>query len=681
MKKATVSHFILAMTAFMMAISVGVLTVGAVEGTPLTGGWRFQKGDIVEAAAPNFNDATWERVTIPHTWNMDVLQVGPKTYLGPSWYRTTIDVPAANDGQRRFLRFEGASTIADVYLNGQHLGQHRGGYSAFCFEITRLLQPGSNTLAVRVDNAFDPTVAPMNANLFTRWGGIYRPVRLLVKNSTCITPLDYASPGIYLLQKAISQAKVELRLTAKLSNGLSRDVPREIVFLVKNAEGATVKQVTQKVTLPASATTTVSLDCVLEHPHLWNGRKDPYLYTVTAELRDAAAVVDRVVQPLGLRFYRVDPQQGFFLNGEHFALHGVCRHQEWEQYGAAMTDEQHRIDVALIYEIGATALRLAHYQQAETMYRLCDQNGIIVWAEIPCANDWKEGPFEKNCEQQLTELIRQNFNHPSILFWGMYNESNITKAGVEQLHQLAKREDPSRLTTAASDMALAAKHAVTDLICWNRYPYWYTGPASVCQWRENLLKKAPTLCAGLSEYGAGGCIDQHEMNLARPDPQKGKFFPEEYQAIVHEKIWSDIKDCSSLWASFAWNMFDFSWGRVNRGNRPYLNQKGLITYDRATKKDAFYFYKANWSEEPVLYITSRRFTQRTLPTTDVKVYANTGKVTLLVNDQPLGEKMPDEIRVARWTNVTLRPGRNTIEVRSVRDRKTLSDRCEWELKE
>jgi len=644
---------------------------------PLAGPWRFHQGDAPAAMMPAFDDASWEQVTIPHTWSRDVLQKGTEAYMGAAWYRRTLNLPT--DGQRRFLRFEGAGLIADVYLNGQHLGQHRGGYSAFCYEITAVARPGENMLAVCVNNAPDMTIAPSGYGLFTLWGGLYRPVSLLVKDPTCITPLDYASSGIYLLQKAVSAATAELRLTAKLSNGLDREAARELVFVIKDAAGNTVKQVAQAVTLPAAATTPVSLEVTLDHPHLWNGREDPYLYSVTAELRDAAKVVDSVTQSLGLRFFRVDPKEGFLLNGNDLNLHGVCRHQEWEQYGAALTDAQHQRDVELICEIGANALRLAHYQQADTMYRLCDHSGIIVWAEIPCVQKWSEGAYQENCEQQLTELIRQNFNHPAILFWGMYNESGITEAGIRKLHDLAKREDPSRLTTAATDQKLGDKHKLTDLICWNKYPYWYNGARSLRKWREDLLENESSLCAGLSEYGAGGCIDQHALNAKRPDPGKGRFFPEEYQSYVHERIWSDIKDCRPMWGSFVWNMFDFSWPIVYRGNRPYMNQKGLVTYDRNTKKDAFYFYKANWSKEPVLHITSSRYTERDQAPTEVKVYANTGKVALLVNGGALGEQTPDEIHVAHWYNVPLKEGNNVIEVRAVSDGKTLSDRCEWKL--
>lgn len=665
----------------LIAVVVSIISTTAnaetPSATPLSGSWKFYKGDADGAMATVFDDAKWESVTVPHTWNLDVLQKGTATYMGTAWYRKTLDLPA--DGKRRFLRFEAAGRIADVYFNGEHLGQHRGGYSAFCYEITKFIKPGENTLAVCVNNAADPTVAPTSYGLFTVWGGLYRPVSLLVKNPTCITPLDYASPGIYLLQKNVSADKADLQLTAKLSNARDQETARKLVFVIKDASGKIVKQVDRDVNLPAGATTAVSLDVTLDHPHLWNGREDPYLYSVTAELRDADKVVDSVTQPLGLRFYRVDPKDGFFLNGKYLNLHGVCRHQEWEQSGAALTDSQHQRDVELIYEMGANALRLAHYQQADTMYRLCDHNGIVVWAEIPCVQDWHEGPFQQNCEQQLTELIRQNFNHPAILFWGMFNESNVPASAVKTLNDLAKHEDPSRLTTAASDAKLSDQHRMTNLICWNRYPFWYAGAGSICKWRENLLAKEPELCVGLSEYGAGGCIDQHEANPQRPDSHKGTFFPEEYQSLVHEKIWRDIKDCRSLWSSFAWNMFDFSWPVVHRGNRPYMNHKGLVTDDRKTKKDAFFFYKSNWSKEPVLYITSRRYTNRDQSPTDVKVYANTGKVTLLVNGQSIGEQLPDDIHIAHWDEVPLKEGKNTIEVNAVRDGKTLTDQCEWNL--
>ena len=437
----------------------------------------------------------------------------------------------------------------------------------------------------------------------------------------------------------------------------------------------------EAVVVAPGKTVPVTAACTIDNPHLWNGKKNPYLYSVEVELIVDGQISDSVIQSLGFRYFHVDPQKGFFLNGEYIDLYGVNRHQEWEKEGSALTDEHHKKDVELILELGANAVRLAHYQQAEKMYELCDKFGLIVWAEVPVTPPYQKGnkAYLDNCRQQLTEIIRQNFNHPSILLWGLYNEVKIPDDDVQTLHDLAKKEDPSRLTVSASDLKLQKKHTIPDLQAWNKYPGWYGRKKNkISEFADTVHEKDPEICVGISEYGAGGCIDQHMQNPKRPNPSKGRFFPEEYQAITHEAAWEDIKDRKDIFCKFIWNMFDFSWPPVSRGNRIHMNHKGLMTYDRKVKKDAFFFYKANWSTEPVLYITSRRHIKRKEQITDIKVYSNTGYVELFVNGESKGTVKPNNIKIALWKGIKLQKGKNSIVTKAVQNGKTITDQCEWE---
>jgi beta-galactosidase len=423
----------------------------------------------------------------------------------------------------------------------------------------------------------------------------------------------------------------------------------------------------------------------LDRPHLWNAKADPYLYTLNVRLEDVQGnVLDEVEQPFGLRFYRVDRDSGLVLNGRAYPLYGVCRHQEWEGLGPALSNKHHEKDVGFILELGATGVRLAHYQQADKMYSLCDENGLVVWAEIPNTPAYRNHPdYLQNCKEQLTELIKQNLNHPSILFWGLYNEVDIPTADLKILHETAKRLDPYRLTTQADYSQVSERHLITDVAAWNWYYGWYYGQfGEYAPWFDRAHKNYPTLMAGLSEYGAGGCISQQQENPARPDASNGRFFPEQYQRLYHERVWSEIKNRKDLWCKFVWNLADFSWTNVRRGDRDFINHKGLITHDHKTKKDAFYFYKANWSDEPVLYLLSRRNTERTEKLVTVEVYTNLDEVELYVNGIFISrKKMESDIHKIHWDNVPLVPGRNRIDVIGHQENKTFTDACEWRLDE
>jgi len=646
----------------------------------LNEGWRFFQGDCAQPQRREFDASRWPSVNLPHTWNTDLLE-HRGCYKGPAWYRRSLWIGPELARRRLFLRFEGALMTAEVYVNGQEVGRHAGGYGAFALEITPQVRVGQeNVLAVRVNNADNPDVAPAAEALFTRYGGLYRPVWLLVTDLVCITPLDCASPGVYLRTGPVSRERAEVAALTKVSNGGEQAGSMVVRTTIIDAAGQPVAQAESRRQIEAAQTQEVAQNLVIEQPRLWSGRRDPYLYTARVALEQDGQGLDVVEQPLGLRTFAVDPNRGLLLNGELTRLCGVSRHQDWQDVGSALSDAQHQQDVELILELGATGVRLAHYQQAETMYRLCDQRGLIVWAEAPIVPPYSKGnaKYRENCRQQLTELIRQNANHPSILFWGLYNEVDMPLEDVQALQALVRQEDPTRLTTAATNLPFRPQDAVTDLAAWNRYDGWYYGRiGQVGPWADTMRREHPNLRFGVSEYGAEACVAQQQQNPGQPDPL-GHFFPEQYQALFHEKSWAELERRPFLWCAFVWNLGDFSWSAADRGDQPFMNHKGLVSWDRKVKKDAFYFYQANWSGEPVLYITSRRDVRRTEPQTDVKAYSNCEQVWLRINGADQGPAT-SENRVYVWPGAALQEGKNLIEVRGLREGQWYEDRCEWVL--
>ncbi|MCJ7776964.1 MAG: glycoside hydrolase family 2 protein, partial [Sedimentisphaerales bacterium] len=634
--------------------------------------WKFYEGDIHSAeSGDKISEQGWEDVTIPHTWNAkDVLTEGDHCYQGVGWYRSSFDLPPKQKGGRYFIRFEGVCLVADVYVNGVYIGRHKGGYSAFCYEITRQVRSSrKNSISVKADNSMQADVAPSGTYLYPLFGGIYRPVTVFSTNDICISPLDYASSGVYIRPVNVSAKQAEIEVVTLLDYDTASKGRNDAEVTLKATvldNNNVIAQSRKKVVVKNNRQTRGVSKIQIDNPHLWNAKKDPYLYKLNVCVEDPQGVkIDELDQPMGLRFFEVDRDKGLILNGQLYHLHGVCRHQEWEGLGSALTDEHHKRDIELILELGANGVRLAHYQQADKMYSLCDEKGLVVWAEIPNTPAYRaENPaYVQNCRDQLTELIKQNYNHPSILFWGLYNEIPISAEDVKSLHQTAKQLDPYRLTTQADYTQPTARHFETDVAAWNWYFGWYYDSFDkYSSWYNNLHKQYPRLKGGLSEYGAEGCISQQQENPRRPDPL-GRFFPEQYQRLYHEQVWKNIKDRDDIWCKFVWNMFDFSWTFANRGDRPYMNHKGLVTHDRKVKKDAFYFYKANWSDEPVLYIASRRNTQRTEELVEVAVYTNLDEVELYVNEKLISsKKMDSDIHKIVWKDVVLRPGRNQINV-------------------
>jgi len=684
---------IFGMIRFMRKIPILILSLVfpfnlfARENTLLDSDWKFQSGETTNAETGDFNDAGWQTISIPHNWGWENAQQGKDFYRGPSWYRRELDI-TPETGKRYFLRFEAASLVADVYLNGKLLGEHRGGFGAFCFEITtNLSASGTNLLAVRVNNAWEPDIAPLSGD-FSVYGGLYRPVHLIVTDEENFTPTDHGSPGVAWLQTSVTKKQAALDVTVQISNGAKQKQPLTMVASVFDAQGNLIVSNEESITLAPDVTAPYWLRVVVPHPHLWNGRKDPYLYKAVVELRSTNEVVDSVGQEIGLRYYSIDPDKGFFLNGQPYHLHGVDKHQDLFDKGWAVSEADLDEDISLIKEMGCTVVRCAHYQHSDYFYNLCDKAGILVWAEIPQVNEINPSEqFEETSRNQLLDLIRQNINHPSIFVWSMFNElwpgRTDPQRELQDLKIVANGEDPTRPTIAAtSNNAMPQMNKIPDLLGWNIYPGWYSGWGTKDDFSASLdQRRADSRHGGfcVSEYGAGANVTQHEQNPKQPKTD-GQWHPEEWQSLVHETAWAAMKERPFVWGTFVWNMFDFAVSTRHEGGVAGRNDKGLVTYDRKIKKDAFYFYKANWSDEPVLYITSRRFNERTNAVTDVKIYSNAKKVELSLNGISQGRNSDSTNCVFIWQNVALKSGENKVEARAEIGGTNLTDSCAWELK-
>ena len=648
------------------------------QGILLNNDWNFRFSHQVQKG-------TEVRVDLPHTWNAQDALSGKIDYKrGIGNYEKNLFIRPEWKGKRLFIRFEGVNNIADVFINRRHIGEHRGGYGAFIFEITGKVEYGKeNSILVRVNNGEQLDIMPLVGD-FNFYGGIYRDVHLLITDETCISPLDYASPGVRLIQDSVSHRYAKVRAIVDLSNGSSGN--QEVELNVRLLDGQrVVKEGTKNVNLSGNEVMQQELTFEIDQPHLWNGRQDPFLYQAEVTLFRNGQMVDRVTQPLGLRFYRIDPDKGFFLNGKHLPLQGVCRHQDRSEVGNALRPQHHEEDVALMLEMGVNAVRLAHYPQATYFYDLMDKNGIIVWAEIPFVgpggyNDkgFVDLPaFRANGKEQLKELIRQHYNHPSICVWGLFNE--LTELGdnpveyIKELNVLAHQEDTTRPTTSASNQS-GKINFVTDLIAWNRYDGWYGGtPQDLGKWLDWMHKEYPEIRIAISEYGAGASIYHQQDSLVKTNPTSW-WHPENWQTYYHIENWKAITERPFVWGSFVWNMFDFGAAHRTEGDRPGVNDKGLVTFDRKVRKDAFYFYKANWNkEDPMIYLIGKRNIIRVQRQQTIIAFSNQPEAELFVNGKSCGKVETDRYSILEWKHVILTPGKNKIEVKTTNKKQTLTD--------
>lgn len=674
---------------------------------PLADGWRFkQDNTLAGAEAPGFDDAAWQQVSLPHTWN----RVGhyipdPQTHLnttenlnktqGVGWYRLNFTPAATLKDKQAWLEFDAASRVAEVWLNGVKLGGHAGGFSRFRLDATAALRPGTaNVLVVRADSsapAGEKATLPLSGDFFVH-GGLYRPARLIVTDKVHVDMLDYGGPGVYASTRSIEGGTATVAVRALLRNDGKRAARANAVFKLIDDAGRVAAEKAVRLPLPAGRTTTVEQDLTVSAAHLWNGVDDPYLYRLVVELQ-AGKARDRVDQAFGIRQIRIDPEQGFFLNGKSYPLRGTGMHQDIEGKGWAMSEADFAADVAMLRELGANSIRLTHYQWGPAIHELADRTGLILWDEIPLVTLFAQGRgggrnyVRENAIQQMRELIRQNYNHASVATWGIANEvdfgasmpgflgSNPEGATplplLRELNALAKAEDPTRPTTQANccegrlfaanvDIPIVAPAA--DLSGVNRYFGWYFGePGDLGPHLDSLRAKRPAQPLSVSEYGAGGSLTIHtdDPTGGLPD-SRGRRQPEEYMSYIHEDAWPTLASRPYLWGNWIWNANDFATTVRREGDANDINTKGLVTYDRKTRKDAFYYYKANWNPAPTVHINGRRYVDRAYRVNDLRVYSNAPETTLTLNGRSLGSKRDCAFKVCVWPAVKLDIGENVV---------------------
>ena len=588
------------------------------EITKIMKGWEF--------TGP---DGTTTTVDLPHTWNARDGQDGGNDYWrGTCIYRTRFAAPQFNTAsQQVWIQFDGVNASAHVILNGSPVCNHDGGYSTFRANITELLRD-ENELTVEVDNSKNDRVYPQKAD-FTFYGGIYRDVSLMVVSKNHFT-LDYFGGTGIRITPTVQGADASVQVTTW------HDGEGEVSIELLDAAGNTV-----------ATGKGPDITLTIFNAHLWNGVKDPYLYSCKARLVVNGTVEDETTTRFGVRSFKVDPKKGFFLNGKSYPLHGVSRHQDRKGLGNAITREMHDEDMALIKEIGANTIRLAHYQHDQYFYDLCDEVGMVVWAEIPYISEHMPNGRE-NTISQMKELIIQNYNHPCIVCWGVSNEITISTKDKKdmldnhrQLNDLCHEMDKTRLTTLACYAMCGPFNRsahITDMVSWNLYLGWYV-PGFILNdlWMGFFHLCFPNRPFGYSEYGAEGMPNLHSTHPHRGD------HTEEYQAKYHEYMLRCFKRHPWMWATHVWNMFDFAADARDQGGEPGMNHKGLVTFDRKTKKDSFYLYKAWWSDEAFVHICSKRFVERTGSTATVKVYSNQSTVALYVNGNKVGEQTGEHV--------------------------------------
>lgn len=668
--------------------------------------WKFRSEITTNTPAViNFDDTAWENVNLPHTWNSTDAQDGGNNYLRTiGWYRKNLLWSNIFAGKKVYIEFLGANMQAECFVNGVSVGIHKGGYTAFRFDITNQLIQGKNIIAVKVDNRISEEIAPIAAD-FSFFGGIYRNVNLIVVNPVHIDMLDNGASALYLSQKNVSEKSAQLEIKVRIVNNSNipqkvsltailrnsdtfnkiADIPKPIFDINKmKPEGTNLERISKIITIPAGDSYLFNEIVNVSNPHLWNGKKDPYRYLVDFTVNQDEKVIDNMSDYVGFRYFTIN-HDGFFLNGKLYPLRGVNRHQDRKDMGNAITKKEQNEDFGMIYEMGANAIRLSHYPQDPYFYKLCDQYGLIVWAEIPLIDRiGTDSTFNKVTKNQLREMIRQQYNCPSICIWGLQNEIRKENDGkmkllIKELNDLVHIEDSNRLTTQATNHE-TARNWDSDVFAWNFYPGWYAKDETLGE-RMDKFKRNEFKPTGISEYGAGGSIYQHEINPAKPITTGGKWHPEEYQSLVHENAIKDISSREFVWGTFLWNMFDFASDNRNEGSQSGINDKGLVTYDRKVKKDSFYAYKVNWSNEPTVYIASRRFTERKENRIPVTVYSNCNTVELFVNGISQGIKQHSAVQCGffKWDNILLVSGkRNKAVAKGKIDHKEYIDIVIWE---
>ncbi|WP_298062251.1 glycoside hydrolase family 2 TIM barrel-domain containing protein [uncultured Rikenella sp.] len=654
------------MKRYLFSLTAFVLSAAAYaqrESVSLDRGWSYTPGwvmSLTDAGRP---------VDLPHTWNTDALGARPDYYRGVGNYLKIIEIPEEWQGRRLFLRFGGANSVCNLYVNGKHAGEHRGGYTAFACEITRHVNfGGRNTLLVKVNNSPALDLLPLTGD-FNIYGGLYRSVELVTTPATHIALDDYGSCGLYVTPTHVSAAQADINTLVGVRGGSGEMAV--VTFVLRDGEGNTLDSLTRRVKLDSKGCADIAASFGISQPRLWS-TDDPYLYDMEARVSGSGGY-DTVKQSFGVRWFSVDDQNRFLLNGNPVRIQGVCRVEDWDGIGNALRPQNHRRDVELMKEMGVNAVRCAYFPNDPYFLDLCDRAGILVWSEIPLvgAGQYRDKGFSdsegfwNDARRQLREMIHQFYNHPSVVWWGIFDQ--LTQRGddpltlVRELNKIAREEGGGRLTVAASNQD-GDLNFVTDLIGFNQFMGWISGqPEDFAGWTSDLRKGFPTLKSGVSEYGAGASVYQWEDSLCRPD-YAGAWHPEQWQTALHETYWSVIASKPSFWGTFVWTMFDYGAAHRTDGARPGVADYGLVTFDRSVRKDAFYFYKANWNaSEPFVHIVDKRYDVRRNPSQTLRVFSNQNDVELFVNGVSQGLRVNDGLGRFVWENVALRRGANTVE--------------------
>ncbi|GEA61179.1 glycoside hydrolase family 2 protein [Vibrio comitans] len=630
----------------------------------LNSNWLFIKQPFEYETLQITDPQQFDQINLPHTWNaIDGTNGGDNYHRGLCWYKKTIQIESIEDTKHYFIEIGAANSVANVYLNGVHLGEHQGGYSLFRFDVTDSLIEGANELFISVDNSHYEDVYPLFAD-FTFYGGLYRDVNLVIAEDIHFDLTDMGSSGVYVSQRSVTNRKASIEVKALVTNNTQNTPVLEVEFVDRQDQ-----VVAHGKTLVENHISTI--DLVIDDPILWQSVENPYLYECRVRLSIGGVLKDSLNIQTGLRYFEFNGKDGFVLNGKPTKIRGVSRHQDREAIGNALTKEHQIQDMQLIKEVGANSIRLAHYQHSDFFYELSDQAGMIIWAEPPHISKTSDTDLQgKNATNQMRELIRQTYNHSSIVLWGVQNEIGMMPNErplldtVTRMHDVVKQEDTTRLTTQAQIMMIREDdpaNFATDTVAFNQYHGWYIGETSGYeQFIQDFRKANPNGCLGYSEYGAEGIIDWHS------DDPKVKDYTEEYHAKYHEEVLAIFDRYDYVWGSYVWNFFDFGSDMRNEGGVAGRNNKGLLTFDRAIKKDAFYFYKSVWSNEPVVHITSKRFKERHLDNIKVKVYSNLEGLTLTNNGQkiPLLKREGTGNQTIHWFDVALSAGYNRVEAQA-----------------
>lgn len=696
--------------------------------------WLFLQTDSLPESIhqPQFSAEKWQTVSVPHSWNRVGYyqnefphlhtEANVNMTMGVGIYRTEFSVADETAGKQFWLEFDAVSRTAEVWLNGQYLGEHRGGFNRFRFDATPYVSPDkSNVLVVKVDNS-KPTAEsstadtlPISGDFFVH-GGIYRPVRLITTADVHLDMQDYGGPGVYATT-TLGDNQATVTVTSRVSNSTENEQTVTINAQLIDGDSGTVAQSEQQLSISGSETGERIQQLTVTNPELWQGMENPHLYTLRVQVIDTnGTVLDQLDQQYGLREITVTADKGVLLNGKPLRLQGVAYHQDREGRGWAVSEEDIAEDINMLVEMGANTIRLAHYPHGQPVHEIANETGLILWDEIPLVTVWRYGEQHEDVNQallenaslQLEEMIKQNFNHPSVAVWGIANEVDFGAVipaflgspsdsepdptpVLTMLHEQTKALDPERYSTLANcceankrwaNAKVPATTDIADTVGLNRYYGWYYGkPTDLDEHLDTIKSMYPQQPISVSEYGAGGALSMHTDNvLGGPVASTGKHQPEEYMSYVHEENWQIMAAKPYLWATWIWNAFDFATTTRREGDSIDINTKGLISYDREIKKDSYYFYQANWREEPVVHITSRRYIDRAYQQTPVKVYSNLGATELVVNGKSAGVLQDCPQSVCVFEDVALQQGSNTIVAKDANGGDA-SDSVTWQLAE